>query len=51
MPVFAVAMVISVWTHYNCDDEKMKIWELLISFWSETANKKRFKLKKVLELF
>ena len=30
--IFTVAMVISVWTHYNYDDYKVKIWALLISF-------------------
>ena len=49
LPVFTVVMVISVWTHYNYDDYKMKICVLLISFWIETANEKKFELKKVYE--
>ena len=48
--VFTVSMAISVWTHNNYDDYKMKIWALLISFKSGTAyEKKKLKLKKGME--
>ena len=30
--IFSVVMVISVWTHYNYDDYKVKIYTLLNSF-------------------
>ena len=48
-PVFTVVVVISLWTHYNYDDYKMKICALLISFWSGIANENNFELKKVFE--
>ena len=51
IPVLTVVMVISVWTHDNYDEYKVKICALLTSFSSGTANEKNFELKKVLEYF
>ena len=51
LPVFTVVMVISVWTHYNYDDYKMKTCALLISFWSKTANGKKNWIKESVWIF
>ena len=51
LPVFTVVMVISVWTHYNYDDYKMKTCALLILFWSKTANGKKNWIKESVWIF